>query len=318
MKSRFPWPIFFVLMTSFLSAESLRGVLRGDVVPEGPPVVMGVDELVQISLPSATRFTKALEIEISIPRDVFPYRSNLAVFIYQHFVPGKTATGSTGDRIGIEVLPPSAKLYLEAPLVPKAGLKAAVDTAVLKLGQYEGAFPLAITILPIDKEMPPGYEKFQFAVRARPVNSNLGALVLQTPALSEEDRRRLKITANGQPQPSEGPLLLEPGPYTLEVALPGVDSVSMTAVVAQAKTTEVVVDLAMEEPSVVIEAPEGTQVVIDGKKLGWTPQSAYPLERGPHTVQFVIGNTVVSDEFTIEKGGRHRLTLKMAVGLARE
>lgn len=313
------WPLLtVVLLASPVSAESIRGTLKGEVLPDGPAVVLGLDEVAQVSLPASTRFTKALEIEITIPRDAFRYRSNLAVFVYQHFVPGKTAAGSTGDRIAIEVLPPSAKFYLQAPLVARPGLKAAVDTAILKLTQAEAAFPLAVTILPIDKELPPGWEKFQFSVRSRLVNSNLGALVLVTPSLGEEDRKRLKITANGQPQPSEGPLLLEPGPYKLEIALPGGDAVSLTAVVTQAKTTEVPVDLVMEEPSVVIEAPEGTQVVIDGKKLVWTPQSAYPVERGSHSVQFIIGNTVVSDTFTIEKGGRHRLTLKLAVGVSRD
>lgn len=319
MKLRPTWPIVCLFfLTSSLPAESLRGALKGEVVPDGPAVTMGLDELVSVSLPTATRFTKALEIEVTIPRDVFPYRSNLAVFIYQHFVPGKTAAGSSGDRVGIEVLPPASKFYLVAPLIAKAGLKAAIDTAVVKVPQLDGAFPLAITILPIDKDLPPGYEKFQFSVKTRLVNSNLGGLVLLTPSLSDEDRRRLKITANGQPQPSEGTLLLEPGLYNLEVALPGVDTAAQTAVVAQGKTTEITLDLAMEDPSVVIEAPEGTQVVIDGKKLLWTAKSAYPVERGNHTVQFVIGNTVVSDSFVVEKGGRHRLTLKMAVELTRE
>ena len=312
------WLTVFVLLSSSMVAESLRSTYRGELLPEGSALTMGLDELVQVSLPAATKFTKALEIEITIPRDVFPYRSNLAVFIYQNYQQGKGTTGGTGDRIGLEVLPSSAKFYLEAPLVAKAGLRAAVDTAILKMPRFEAAFPLAITILPIDKDLPPGYEKFQFSVRTRLLNNNLGALSILTPSLSPEDRQRLKISANGVTQPSEGPLLLEPGPYTLEVSLPGVDTVTLTTVVAQAKTTEVTVDLAMDEPTFVVEAPEGTQVVIDGKRLAWKPSVAYPVERGSHSVQFVIGNTVVSDTFTVEKGGRHHLTLKMAISLERD
>jgi len=310
-----PGFLLLALLSSPLVAESLRSPVKGELLPDGPAVVVGLDELVQISLPPSTKFTKALEIELAIPRDVFPYRSNLAVFIYQNFQTGKAQGTSTGDRIGIEVLPPAAKFYLQAPLVPKAGLKAAVDTAVLKVPRFDAAFPLAITILPIDKELPPGYEKFQFTVKVRPMNDNLGALVLSTPALSDEDRRNLKITANGADQPSEGPLLLAPGPYTIEVTLPGVGSTTITAVVTQAKTTEATVDLAREAPSVVIEAPEGTQVVIDGKRIVWKPSTPFLVDLGPHSVQFVIGNTVVSDTFTIDKGGRHRLTLKMSVNL---
>ena len=310
--------LWIVALTFSAQAESLRGTFKGELLPDGAPVTVGLDELVQISLPASTKFTKALEIEISIPREVFPYRSSLAAFIYQNFQQGKASGGASGERVGIEVLPPASKFYLEAPLVAKAGLKAAVDTAILKIPRADGAFPLAVTVLPIDKELPPGYEKFQFTVRCRLVNSNLGALTILTPQLSDEDRQRLKITANGVVQPVQGALLLEPGPYNVEVTLPGVDSVNVAAVVNQAKTTEVTVNLAMEEPSVVIEAPEGTQVVIDGKRLLWKPSLAFPIERGTHTVQFLIGNTVVSDDFLIEKGGRHRLTLKMAVTIARE
>jgi len=313
-----PWILLLAVLTSPLVAESLRSPVKGTALPDGPPVIIGVDELVQIPLPTTTRFTKALEIEVSIPREAIPFRSSLAVFVYQNFQAGKGNDDPSGDRIGVEVLPASGKFYLEAPLVAKAGLKAAMDTAVLKLPRYDAGFPLAIAILPVDKELPPGYEGFQFSVKTRPLNTNLGALVLTTPSLSDDDRRRLKITANGVIQPSVGPILLEPGPYTVEVALPGVNSVTLTAVVTQAKSTELAVDLTVEDPSLVIEAPEGTQVVIDGKRVGWKPSVAFPIGRGAHGVQFVIGNTVVSDTFTIETGGRHRLTLQMAVNLKQE
>lgn len=313
-----PWVLALALLASPLSAESLRSPLKGVVSPDGPAVVIGVDELVQIDLPGSTKFTKALEIEVTIPREVIPYRSSLAVFVYQNFQPGTGSGSSSGDRIGVEVLPAAGKFYLEAPLTPKPGLKAAVDTAVLRLPRLDGNFPLAIEVLPIDKELPPGYETFQFSIKTRPLNTNLGALVLTTPNLSDDDRQRLKVTANGVAQPSVGPILLEPGLYTLEISLPGVNSVTLTAVVSQAKSTEIPVDLAVEAPSLVIEAPEGAQVVIDGKRILWKPSVAFPIARGAHDVQFVVGNTVVSDTFTIDKGGRHRLSLQMSVSLKQE
>lgn len=311
------WAPLALLVTATLPADSLRSPLKGELVPEGPSVVLGLDELAQVQLPTG-KFTRALEIEIAIPREVFPYRSNLAVFIYRNFVASKTGQGGTGERIGIEVLPPAGKFYLQAPLVARAGLKAAIDTAVLKLPNLEGAFPLAICVLPIDKDLPPGWEKFQFSIRTRLLHSNLGGVNLITPSLSEDDRKRLRIRANGVDQPVEGPLLLEPGPYNLEVSLPGADTVSVTVVVTQAKTIDVPVDLVVEEPTVVIEAPEGTQVVIDGKRLAWKASTPYPIEKGTHSIQFVLGNTVVADTFTVEKGGRHRLTLSLAFSFARE
>lgn len=308
--------VLATLLAAPLAAEALRGDVQGEVVPDGPPVNVGLGDLVQISLAPATRFTRALEIEVTIPRDVYPYRSSLAVFVYQNFQ--QTKTGPVGDRVGIEVLPPAPKFFLQAPLVAKAGLKAALDTAVVKIPRLDAAFPLALCIAPIDKELPPGWEKFQFAVKTRLVHANLGGVNLLTPGLSDEDRKRLKVTANGVALPSEGPLFLEPGPYTLEVGLPGGDTVTQTVVVSQAKTVDVTVDLVVDGPTLVIEAPEGTQVVIDGKRLAWKPSGAYPIDFGAHSVQMVIGNTVVADTVVIDKGGRHRLTLKLALALSRD
>ena len=60
MKSLPLWPLLSLVFTSALPAESLRGTSKGEVVPDGAPVVIGVDEIAQISLPATTRFTRAL------------------------------------------------------------------------------------------------------------------------------------------------------------------------------------------------------------------------------------------------------------------
>lgn len=299
-------------------ADSLRGALRGEVLPDGKPVVIGLDEVAMISLPDAADFAKALEIEIAIPRDAYAVRSSLAVYVYQHYQKGPTATSATGDRVALEVFPPASKFYLEAPLVAKSGMKASLDTAVLKIPQGGAAFPLAITILPIDKGLPDGYEKFQFGIKSRLVNANLGAVNLLTPDLSPGERARLTVTANGAVVPANGPILLEPGPYSLTVSLPGADVTTVSVVVLQAKTIDVPVKLDSESPSVIVEAPEGTQLIIDGKRISWKPQTPIPIEMGTHSVQFLIGSTVVSDTFTIDKAGRHRLALQLSMAFSRD
>jgi len=316
MKTRLLWLPLVLLFASPLSADSLRGEWRGSAMPNGAVVSIGVNEVALIPLPPANRFTKALEIEITIPRSVFPYRSNLGVFVYDNVV--QADSGSSGDRVSVEVLPPSGKFYLEAPLVPNAGLKASVDTAVLRLPAYQKSFPLAVVILPIDKEMPPGYETFQFQVKTKIVNENLGALLLLTPSLSAEERKSLSITANGVTQSSSGPLLLQPGPYSIEIARPGSAPLTLMAVVSQGKTTEIPVDLTVEPPSLVIEAPNGTEVLLDGKKIAWKPQTPIAVSLGSHTAQFVVGNTVVSNDFVIDSNGRHKLVLSMTLQLQTE
>ena len=153
--------------TAFLTAESLRGPFKGAISPDSAPIAILLEDIAQIDLPPSTRFTRALEIEVQIPREILPYRSAFAVFVYQNFQAPAGSVPASGDRTSIEVLPPSGKFYLQAPLISKAGLKAAVDTAVLKLPLLDKAFPLGISILPIDKEWPQDFQKIQFLIKTR-------------------------------------------------------------------------------------------------------------------------------------------------------
>ncbi len=300
------------LATAALVAEPVKGAYRGEVLPDAPAVTFTTEEVVQVTLPATTRFTRGLEIEVTIPRELLPYRSLLALFVYQNYVAPKGKEPGQGDKLSVEVLPPNARFYLLAPLVAKAGLRASVDTAVLKLTQLDKGFPLAVVVLPIG-ELPAEAQHlaFQLQLRTRPINSNLGALSVLTPTLGTEERKRLKLTANGVPQSADGLLLLEPGLYTLEASLPGYSGGPANVAVSQAKVTEVTLELPLESPSVVFEAPEGAQIVLDGKKLAWTPVTLYPVELGTHLVQVSIGNTLVSQAFEIPDGGKYRIRLNL-------
>jgi len=319
-----PHRVFFLLSilsvtaSTALTGEPLKGTFRGEVLPDGPAVALGTEELVLLSLPPATRFTRALEIELQIPREVLPYRSSLAVTVYQYFSAPKGKEPASGEKLAVEVLPPNSRFYLQAPLVPKAGLKASVDTAVLKTLQFDRGFPLGLMVSVLDKDAPVEVLKAQFQVKTHFLNSNLGALSVVTPNLSPEDRKRLRLLANGVTQPSEGTILLEPGLYQLEATLSGFSGTSVNVSVGQAKVTEVTLVLDPESPTVVFEAPEGASIVLDGKKVIWSPVTAFPVDVGPHNVQLSLGNNLVSQTFEIPRGGRFKIRLNLELLLEKE
>lgn len=310
------WIVFLYLLSLGFpgGAEVLRGTFRGEVQPEGPPVSMELEDLAQVSLPAETRFTRALEIEVQIPRELIPYRSNFAVFIYQNFSNGKAGMGSTGERIALEVLPPAGKFYLQVPLIPKAGLKASVDTAVVKVPQgAEKSFPLGLTILPIDKGLPGEVQKAQFTVRTRLLSHNLGGLNILTPGLNADQRKNLKITVNGASQVSDGLIVVEPGLVSVELDLPGYKKIAVNNSVNRGKVTDITAVFEEEIPQVIFEAPEGTQILLDGKKISWKPLVPLAVEKGIHQVQFILGGYQVTDNFEVLKGGPHKVSLVLKV-----
>jgi hypothetical protein len=306
----------FVLMFP-LGGEPLKGTYRGEVLPDTAGFSVGLDDLVQLPLTAANRFTKALEIEVTVPRELLPFRSSFAVVIYQNFVAPRGKDSALGERLTKEVLPPNAKFYLQAPLVPKAGLKASVDTAVLKLAQLDKAFPLGLAVVAI-ADVPAEFTKAQFQVRTRPVNSNLGALNVVTPGLSSEDRKRLKLIVNGAVQPSEGWILLEPGLYGIEASLAGFGDVTTNASVGQAKVTDVTLLMEPQSPTVKFEAPEGSLVVLDGRRLLWNPLTEFPIEPGAHMVQVSVGNTLLSQNFEIPGGGNYLIRINLQLVVEKE
>lgn len=308
------WIAFFCFLTLGLpaGADALRGTIKGTVQPEGAPVVVELEDLVQVDLPAETQFTRALEVEVQIPRELIPYRSNFAVFVYQNFAAGKAGSGGTGERIALEVLPPSGKFYLQIPLIPKAGLKAGLDTAVVKITQTpEKSFPLALTILPIDKGLPSEIQKAQFTIRSKVLSHNLGGLNIVTPGLTSDQRKKLQISVNGAAQTSEKLIVLEPGLVSIELSLAGYKKVALNSSINRGKVTDLTVPLEEENPQVLFEVPEGTQVFLDGKKILWKPLVPLPVEKGIHQIQFILGGYQVTDNFEVRKGG----TLKVALAL---
>ncbi len=310
--------ILSMLLSFAAWGEVLKGLSQGDLVAEGAPVAFRLDEWLTVSLPASSRFAKAVELELVIPRELLPFRSGIAVAVYQGYTAAKGKEPATAERFALEALPPTGKFYLLAPLVARAGLRAQVDTAVLKIPLFEKAFPLVLSVAAIDRGLSPDLQKLVLTARARLVNANLGAINVVVPGMSAEERRKVRLSANGVLQAPESPLLLEPGLYTLTASLDGWTTVTANVAVDQAHVAEISLPMQQQLPVVMIDAPEGSQVLLDGTKVLWTPLSELPVAPGVHQVEVTWGNAMVSQTFEVSGGGVYRIRLKLQISVESE
>ncbi len=300
--------LLLIFLTPFLPAQtSLREKIA---VLDGAPVSFKLNDVVELKVPNQTRFTKAVEIEIQIPQEIFDRHANLAVSLFP-----KTAKGSPNseERIAWEVLPIASHFYIDVPLISNAHLLASVDTAVVK----RAAFPLYLSIQALDSSGET-QDPAVFHVSCHWLNTNLGGFMLNTPNLSPELRQQLKILINGQQEPSDGVIYLDPGLYTVHLALPGYKSQNLNMAVRPAKITELTAQMSEDTPYVTFEAPAGTQILLDGKVVPPSAWQSLAIAKGIHTVQFTIGGYQVADNFEITRGGRHKVSLQMQIAFEEE
>lgn len=296
-----------LLLLTFLTPPLLAQAHQSEetAVLDGEPVGFHLGQLVKLQVPQQTRFTRAVEIEIQIPREIFDRHANLAVSLYQK----STDSSPTPDeRIAWEVLPIASHFYLDVPLIANAHLLASVDTAVVK----RTTFPLFLSIQALDSS-DESQDPAVFHVSCHWLSTNLGGFLLRTPNLVPEMRQQLKIFINGQQEPSEGVIYLDPGIYTVHLSLPGYKSQNLNMAVRPAKITELSAVMAEDTPYVTFEAPAGTQILLDGKLVPPSAWNSLAISKGIHTVQFTIGGYQVADNFEITRGGRHKVSLQMQI-----
>lgn len=309
------------------AGEQVRANPRGELQLDAQPVALALDDLIQLPLASPDPYTNAWELEIQLPRDLLAYRLAFAAYIYggiktdgkaveKPAAEAKPIIQFNADRLLLEPFPNSLKFYIQLPLLPHSGLKSTLNTLVVKNLPKEDGLPLGLMIRPIDKGLPPEALKAQFLVRLRAVAANLGGINLLPTGLAPEDRRALKITAGDRLLPSEGLILLPPGLYELNLLKPNRHFVTVKCAVSRGQTTDLEVNLADPPTEIVIEAPLGSEIQLDGQRLV-LPANLAPLDIAPgtHTFTIILGDYQLSRTFELQAGRRHRLNLKLDLEL---
>jgi hypothetical protein len=178
-------------------------------------------------------------------------------------------------------------------------------------------------LMPAIKGLPEDLENAVFQVRAKPIYADEGRMKLSfkwAEGLDQASPLSVTVDESETAVPREG-IVLKPGTHSLRVSGPAVRDVFQTFTVAQARTTELSVELQDVTPRLYLEFPEKTkiQIELDGKALGAKEaREAIALSPGEHSVSFSVGDYSIQRRIQVQRGKSYRVSFLIDVKIAEE
>lgn len=311
-----------LLTPSLAGAETLRGTLVGELTAasgqQSPPTLIGINDLLGVSLGDESRFFKGIEIHVAIPNEVRRYRDLLALFVYTDIRPklSPSVTVYRGRQVGFAVLPRSPTAFVNIPIAGNT-IEPSVETITLPEAVDEAQFPIIIAVLPLEKGIPDSIVSSEFAVTVTPILKNEGLLKLAIAEGGKEPVHSFTLSIDGQPEPfpKEGGYLLETGLHHLRISSDYYVEQYQTFGIEQSKTTSITLKLVHPVPKLVFEAPDLASVYLDGKLLSPLPREPLVVTEGSHVILFKVGNYTLTKTISVEKGKTYKISLLLDISV---
>ena len=260
--------LLFFLFCGALAAENLRGRVAGiiDLSQDSQTAAeheLKIGELLALSPGSKGDFLSGIQVSIRFPDELRTYGESFVLMLYKRITPAVTREGFQyqGLEAGNMILPSRPRVYLELPL----GGRTATEPLNAPLTVTE--LPLLLNIINMSKAAPMAIESSSFMVKVTPVWSNTGKVefFLSGDSINPADIK-MWIDDRAVVFPPN-PIFLAPGIHTVRAQAPGSREVSKSFGVNQAQTVRVELPFSRQQPALYFEAPEGTQIFLDGEKI---------------------------------------------------
>lgn len=298
-----------VLVTG-VSAESfrVRKMHTAEITENTPEITIssGINDATAIFLPEDKFFFEGLEIRMTIPESVALWPDTVGCTIYSSISPKpvQTQIDYNGKRSYVTTLPGRLSWVLQIPFEEASRLKPAKYTSVSdSVPDLTGNF-VFWRLQTIMKGISEETMSAKIEMSIKPILKDIGLLTLN---MTHPDNEENPVTVfiDDKLVDDKKPLPLTPGTHSISVISDYYRNEVRTVRIAQAKRTFVDIELRSVEPSLLITAPEGTSVFLDGnecKNIG----KEFNIEMGEHTVKFVIGNYEITRVITVNKGKTYK------------
>ena len=314
-----------ILIAGFLHAETLWGpVTEHRTVPleHGSEVtfILTMGEIGVVSFDTAPRFVDALEVEIAIPDSIrtLLLPISLAVFSNVTISDDDPPMARDAHSAASHVAQNARRIVFSLPLRLDHAVRPTADTIIAEpIMEYDGS-PFAMTIIPLAKGMPDSARDAEFPVRVRPIFRNEGAIVLEfvSPEGSRIGRELLgshSVTIDGR-EVNVDPdgIVVVPGVKRLRLQSETFLEYSANIGVERGVTMKHVVQLEHPHAKVLISAPRGTTLFVNGEIVDATSREIM-LRPGEHTVMFRVGDFSVTRRIRVEPKRTYNVSLTLDV-----
>lgn len=265
---------------------------------------LGINESLAITLPADQTFIEGLELKFDIPEAVASWMDSVACSVYSNITPTPKASqiDYSGTRAYVKTLPGKLSWVLQIPLKKENSIKSnnyttKVDTVITPSKNI-----IFIRLQPVMKGVPEETLNSIIPITVKPILMNKGQLSFKLvppekklePCTVFIDDKMTSLSENSK-------VLLDAGVHDISIISEAYRNEVRTVRIDRAKTTELTVEMKSLEPTMLITAPEGTEVLLDDVKCT-TFGKEFVISEGEHKLRFKIGNYEIVRSITAIKG----------------
>lgn len=317
--------IFLLILVSFntLYAETFRvskvKVINLTNTTSEMTAKLGINESLAIYLPEDKTFIQGLEIKMDIPSAVASWPDCVACSIYNKISPKPTESkiDYSGTRFFVSALPNRLSWILQIPLTEENTIKSnnyTKKTEVLKNIENNVVF---LRLQPVMKGVPTETLESIISISVKPILIDKGYFSLSLNPDVETQPCTVYIDDNFVNYKKGEKLLLSSGIHNISVISDYYRTEVRKIRVEQAKTTDLTIDLKSLEPTLLIQAPEGTIVTLDDEPCTIFG-TEFPITEGEHKIKFSVGDYEILRTINVTKGKTYTANFSLDLDITEE
>ena len=265
---------------------------------------LGINEALAISLPADQTFIEGLELKFDIPEAVASWMDSVACSVYANISPTPKATqiDYSGTRAYVKTLPGKLSWVLQIPLKKENSIKSNNYTTKVDSVITPSSNIIFVRLQPVMKGVPEETLNAIVPITVKPILMNKGQLAFKLiPPEKKLEPCTIFIDDKMTPLSADSKVLLDTGVHDISIISESYRNEVRTVRIERAKTTELTVEMKSLEPTLLITAPEGTEVLLDDVKCT-TLGKEFVITEGEHKIKFTIGDYEIVRSITAIKG----------------
>lgn len=265
---------------------------------------LGINEALAISLPADQTFIEGLELKFEIPEAVASWMDSVACSVYANISPTPKATqiDYSGTRAYVKTLPGKLSWVLQIPLKKENSIKSNNYTTKVDSVITPSSNIIFVRLQPVMKGVPEETLNAIVPITVKPILMNKGQLAFKLiPPEKKLEPCTIFIDDKMTPLSADSKVLLDTGVHDISIISESYRNEVRTVRIERAKTTELSVEMKSLEPTLLITAPEGTEVLLDDVKCT-TLGKEFVITEGEHKIKFTIGDYEIVRSITAIKG----------------
>ena len=271
---------------------------------------VGTNDSICILLPDDLTFIQGIEVIVKIPEAIARCPNTIVYSLYDNIspMPSPKTIDYTGKELYTSVYPGKISQTIQIPLVRGNTIKQSPYADKSFIPEHSRNFIFIRNQLAM-KGVPKDTINGKFLVTAKPIYINKGAIQVNCGKLKPENITVL-VDENIVELSKNGTCLLKTGTHNITLSADGYRNQNCSVVIETAKVTKIDFELQSVMPTLQINMPQGTHVMVDNQNAE-VKGSSLELSPGEHTLKFTLGGYEVVKKVTIQEGRSYTMNISI-------